>query len=144
MFSKEDRWIFTPDFFMGHWSVAISECETDPIFKKITVNYEKNAYEKSVNFWELCEALQWEWCLYDVCSTRLYCYDLHLLPAVQKVQPASQARAVTSLNSFTCTRPVPAMCWCRNRLRYRNMTTETSFYTEKLWGKKTDSRRTLQ
>ena len=86
---------------MGHWSVAFSECETDPIFKKITVNYEKNAYEKSVNFWELCEALQWEWCLYDVCSTRLYCYDLHLLPAVQKVQPASQARAVTSLNSFT-------------------------------------------
>ena len=99
--NKEDRWIFTPDFFMGHWSVAFSECETDPIFKKITVNYEKNAYEKSVNFWELCEALQWEWCLYDVCSTRLYCYDLHLLPAVQKVQPASQARAVTSLNSFT-------------------------------------------
>ena len=55
--TKEDRWIFTPDFFMGHWSVAFSECETDPIFKKITVNYEKNAYEKSVNFWELCEAL---------------------------------------------------------------------------------------
>ena len=101
MYIKEDRWIFTPDFFMGHWYVAISECETDPIFKKITVNYEKNAYEKSVNFWELCEALQWEWCLYDVCSTRLYCYDLHLLPAVQKVQPASQAEAVTSLNNFT-------------------------------------------
>ena len=35
---------------MGHWSVAFSECETDPIFLKKTVNYEKNAYEKSVNF----------------------------------------------------------------------------------------------
>ena len=51
---------------MGHWYVAISECETDPIFKKITVNYEKNAYEKYVNFRELCEALQLDWCLYDV------------------------------------------------------------------------------
>ena len=62
---------------------------------------EKNAFKYLLKLRELCEALQWEWCLYDVCSTRLYCYDLHLLPAVQKVQPASQAEAVTSLNNFT-------------------------------------------
>ena len=65
-----------------------------PVYEKIAVKY-------LLKLRELCEALQWEWCLYDVCSTRLYCYDLHLLPAVQKVQPASQAEAVTSLNNFT-------------------------------------------
>ena len=65
-----------------------------PVYEKIAVKY-------LLKLRELCEALQWEWCFYDVCSTRLYCYDLHLLPAVQKVQPASQAEAVTSLNSFT-------------------------------------------
>ena len=63
--------------------------------------YEKNTVKYLLKLRELCEALHWEWCLYDVCSTRLYCYDLHLLPAVQKVQPASQAEAVTSLNNFT-------------------------------------------
>ena len=36
-----------------------------------------------------------------VCSSGLYCYDLHLLPAVQNVQPASQAGAITRFHSFT-------------------------------------------